>query len=64
MAKLGHGSMKYTGSYALQLGAKKVFVVSDPGLERTGWVGKLLDVLEASSLKWAYYSTVKSSPPD
>ncbi len=60
----GHGSMKYTGSYALQLGAKKVFVVSDPGLERTGWVGKLLDVLEASSLKWAYYSNVSSNPRD
>jgi len=58
----GHGSMEYTGSYALQLGAKKVFVVSDPGLERSGWVGKLIGVLEASALKWVYYSNVKFQP--
>lgn len=60
----GHGSMDYTGSYALQLGAKKVFVVSDPGLERSGWVAKLIDVLEASALKWVYYSNVSSNPRD
>jgi alcohol dehydrogenase len=60
----GHGSMEYTGSYALQLGAKKVFVVSDPGLERSGWVGKLIEVLEASALKWVYYSNVSSNPRD
>ena len=60
----GHGSMHYTGSYALQLGAKKVFVVSDPGLERSGWVGKLLEILEASALKWVYYSNVSSNPRD
>ena len=60
----GHGSMHYTGSYALQLGAKKVFVVSDPGLERSGWVEKLLGILEASALKWIYYSNVSSNPRD
>ncbi len=60
----GHGSMEYTGSYALQLGAKKVFLVSDPGLEKSGWVGKLIEVLEASALKWVYYSNVSSNPRD
>ncbi len=60
----GHGSMDYTGSYALQLGAKKVFLVSDPGLERSGWVDKLISVLEASALKWVYYSNVSSNPRD
>ena len=60
----GHGSMEYTGSYALQLGAKKVFVVSDPGLEKSGWVKKLLQIIEASSLKWVYYSNVSSNPRD
>jgi alcohol dehydrogenase len=60
----GHGSMEYTGSYALQLGAKKVFVVSDPGLEKSGWVDKLLKILEASSLRWVYYSNVSANPRD
>lgn len=60
----GHGSMDYTGSYALQLGAKKVFLVSDPGLERSGWVDKLISVIEASALKWVYYSNVSSNPRD
>lgn len=60
----GHGSMHYTGSYALQLGAKKVFVVSDPGLEQSGWVDKLLRIIEASSLHWVYYSNVSANPRD
>lgn len=60
----GHGSMEYTGSYALQLGAKKVFVVSDPGLEKSGWVKKLLQIIESSSLQWVYYSNVSSNPRD
>ena len=60
----GHGSMEYIGSYALQLGAKKVFVVSDPGLEKSGWVDKLLKILEASSLRWVYYANVSSNPRD
>jgi len=60
----GHGSMHYAGSYALQLGAKKVFVVSDPGLERSGWVEKLLQIFEVSNLKWVYYSNVSSNPRD
>lgn len=60
----GRGSMQYAGSYALQLGAKKVFVVSDHGLERTGWVGKLLDILDQSSLDWVYYANVSPNPRD
>ncbi len=56
--------MEYTGSYALQLGAKKVFVVSDPGLEKSGWVKKLLQIIESSSLQWVYYSNVSSNPRD
>lgn len=60
----GHGSMQYTGAYALQLGAKKVFVVSDPGLEKCGWTDKLLAILDASSLQWVYYSNVSANPRD
>ena len=60
----GRGSMQYVGSYALQLGAKKVFVVSDHGLESTGWVGKLLNILDKSSLKWVYYANVSPNPRD
>lgn len=60
----GRGSMHYTGSYALQLGAKKVFVVSDPGLERSGWVSKLIEIIEDSALRWVYYANVSANPRD
>ncbi len=60
----GHGSIRYTGSYALQLGGKRVLVVSDQGLERCGWVDLLLDILEKSNLETIYFDQVYSNPRD
>lgn len=60
----GHGSIRYAGSYALQLGGKRVFLVSDQGLERCGWVDRLLDILEAAGLETVYFDQVYSNPRD
>ena len=38
---MGRDSMKYAGVCAKRLGAKKIFFVSDPGLENTGWVDEI-----------------------
>ena len=61
---LGRDSMKYAGVCARRLGAKKIFFVSDPGLENTGWVDAVFDILDHERLKWVYYSNISSNPRD
>ena len=60
----GRGGLQYVGLCARRLGAEKVFLVSDPGLEGAGWVEKLTDVLEREKLRWVYFSEVASNPRD
>jgi alcohol dehydrogenase len=61
---LGRGSLKYAALCAKRLGAQKVFLVSDPGLERAGWVERIVDVLEAEKLTWYYFNEVVANPRD
>lgn len=60
----GRGSLKYVGGCARRLGADKIFFVSDPGLEKAGWVDKVFEILEREKLKWIYYSNVVANPRD
>jgi alcohol dehydrogenase len=60
----GQGSLNHVGQCALRLGAKKVFLVSDSGIEEAGWVEKLMDVLKNENIEWIYYSDVTSNPRD
>ena len=60
----GRGSLEYVGLSARGLGAEKVFLVSDPGLEKAGWVKHLTDILDQEKLDWVYYSDVASNPRD
>ncbi len=60
----GRGSLNYAGQCALRLGAKKVFLVSDAGIEAAGWVQKLMDILKKEGVEWVYYSSVTSNPRD
>ncbi len=60
----GRGSLKYTGMCALRLGAEKIFFVSDPGLEKSGWVDHVFKIIDKERLKWVYYSDISSNPRD
>jgi alcohol dehydrogenase len=60
----GRGSLNYAGQCALRLGAKKVFLVSDAGIEKAGWVQKLMDILKKEGITWVYYAGVNSNPRD
>ena len=60
----GAGSLKYAGICASQLGAEKIFFVSDPGLEKSGWVDRVFEILKKEHLKWVYYSEVSANPRD
>ena len=60
----GRGSLRYVGRCARRIGAEKVFLVSDPGLEQAGWVDRLTETLEEEKLRWVYFNDVVSNPRD
>jgi len=60
----GRGSLKYAGLCAKRLGAEKVFLVSDAGLEKSGWVDKVFRFLAEEKLDCFYFSDVTANPRD
>lgn len=60
----GEGSLRYAALCAQRLGGEKIFLVSDPGIEKAGWVEKLTDQLGREGLDWAYFNTVVANPRD
>lgn len=60
----GRGSINFAGQCALRHGAKKVFLVSDNGIEKAGWVQRLMEILEAAGIEWIYYPRVTPNPRD
>jgi alcohol dehydrogenase len=60
----GKGSIKYLAQCAGRLGAKRVLLVSDGGLEQAGWVEVIMSQLEENDLSCAYFSDVNSNPRD
>lgn len=60
----GRGSLEYAGVCARQLGASKIFIVSDAGVEAAGWVEKLMAVLRHEGLDFVYFNDVAPNPKD
>lgn len=60
----GRGSLNYAGQCALRLGGKKVFLVSDTGIEKAGWLERLMHLLKKEGIEWVYYPGVTSNPRD
>jgi len=60
----GRGSLKYSSVCARRLGAEKIFFVTDPGLEQSGWIDVIFEILEEKNLGWVHYSNVSSNPRD
>jgi alcohol dehydrogenase len=60
----GHGSLNYAALCAFRMGAEKVFLVSDEGIEKAGWVERVFSILKEEQLAWHYYSAVNSNPRD
>ncbi len=60
----GRGSLKYAGIFAKRLGASRIFVVSDPGVEEAGWTQKLFELLDEEHLDYVYFNDVVANPRD
>jgi len=60
----GHGSVKFLAKCARRLGAKRIFFVSDEGLEESGWVDQVIAILDEDHLESVYFNNVSSNPRD
>ena len=60
----GNGSVRHLAQCARRVGAKRVLLVSDKGLNDTIWVDKIREILDEDGLKSVYFNNVDSNPRD
>lgn len=60
----GHGSVRHLAPYALSLGAERVFLVSDPGIEQAGWLSQVRGMIRDAGLVCAEFCEVEPNPRD
>jgi alcohol dehydrogenase class IV len=60
----GRGLLLQVGSCARRLGGKKVFLVSDQGLFKAGWVDQVMKSLLDAGLGFVYFDQITSNPKD
>ena len=60
----GDGAMTEAGYAAGRLGARRVFVVTDPGLIEAGWVAELAGYLHDSGIPFVVWHGVTPNPKD
>jgi alcohol dehydrogenase class IV len=58
----GSGSRKLAGRYAANLGAKRVLIVTDPGVIAAGWAGDVAAVLADDGIDYRIFSRVTPNP--
>lgn len=60
----GRGLLGQVGACAKRLGGKKVFLVSDQGLFKAGWVDRVMTSFQEENLAFVYYDQVTCNPRD
>lgn len=60
----GERALELAGRHALNLGATKILVVTDPGIQATGWTAKVEDSLRQLDLASVTYADVTPNPKD
>jgi len=60
----GRGALSQLGESAARLGASKVFVVSDEGVIKAGWIEPALGYLHAAGLATEVFSALTTNPKD
>ena len=60
----GRGSLSQIGESVIRIGASKVFLVSDEGVIKAGWVDLAVRYLQAAGLETVIYSALTSNPKD
>ena len=60
----GNGARFLANRYAKNLAAKKILIVADKGIIKTGLVDELCNLLDDSNLEYDIYSDISSNPRD
>lgn len=60
----GRGMLSQVGPCARRLGGRKIFLVSDKGLFRAGWVDTAMRSLLDAGLEFIYFDGITSNPKD
>jgi alcohol dehydrogenase len=60
----GAGALTLAGRYAKNFGAQKALVVTDPGVEKAGWVKKVVASLTAEGIIPIVFQDVTQNPKD
>ncbi|MGM0901180.1 MAG: iron-containing alcohol dehydrogenase [Bacillota bacterium] len=60
----GRQSLQQVGESCLRLGAKKVFIVSDPGVSEAGWLDLVIDSCREAGLSYSCFSDITTNPKD
>ncbi|HMK47288.1 MAG TPA: iron-containing alcohol dehydrogenase [Methanocella sp.] len=58
----GNGALKLVGQCAKNFGASKVLIVTDQGIIREEWTGKVIKCLDEEGLPYALFSDVTPNP--
>lgn len=58
----GNGARNLAGQYAKKLGAKKIFLVTDPGVITAGWAADVIKTLDEEELPYTIFSGVSANP--
>ncbi|WP_028574214.1 alcohol dehydrogenase-like regulatory protein ErcA [Desulfonatronovibrio hydrogenovorans] len=60
----GPGARSLAGNFIARLGVNKVMVVSDPGVQKAGWVDGILASLSKAQVSYIYFDEVSPNPRD
>ncbi|AEF42758.1 Putative alcohol dehydrogenase [Hoyosella subflava DQS3-9A1] len=60
----GPGALAELGHAALRVGARRPFLISDPGIEQAGWVDEAFDHLERAGLHPTLWTGITPNPKD
>lgn len=60
----GVGAIELAGQYAENFGARKVLIVTDPGIIEAGWLEPVVNSLERHSLPFVIFKDVHCNPRD
>jgi len=60
----GAKAMQLVGRYLQNFGARKVLIVSDPGVMAAGWTDRLIALIEDSDIEYSIFSNVSPNPRD
>ena len=60
----GRGALELAGRHAMNLGANKVFMATDPGVREAGWVARVEAGLKESGIEYVVFSDITPNPKD